>query len=81
MVAGPSFDYHVALIHEREQLVERMEGLQAEVQVLESPGTWYSIHLQDAETSVHLADLFQELERKRKESDTLVSTCTQNPNH
>ncbi len=81
MVAGPSFDDHVALIHEREQLVERMEGLQTEVQVLESLGTWYSIHLQDAETNVHLADLFQELERKRKGNDTLVSTCTQNPNH
>ncbi len=49
VVAGPSFDDHVALIHEREQLVERMEDLQAEVQVLESLGTWYSIHLQDAE--------------------------------
>ena len=47
-----------------------------ELQVLEGLATWYSLHLEDAETNPQLASLFREADRKRDEGDTLVSTST-----
>ena len=73
VAAGPSFDDHVALIHERQQLVERMEGLETKVQELNSLATWLTVHLPDAETNPQLANLFQETDRLRDEGDTIVS--------
>ena len=75
VAAGPSFDDHVALIHERQQLVECMEGLETKVQELNSLATWLSVHvhLPDAETNPQLANLFQETDRLRDEDDTIVS--------
>jgi len=55
----------VALIHERQLLVERMEGLEANLQELNSLTTWLSVNLPDAETNPHLANLFKEADKLR----------------
>ena len=73
VAGGPSFEDHVALIHERQQLTEHMEGLETKVQELNSLATWLSVHLPDAETNPQLASLFQEADRLRDEGDTIVS--------
>jgi len=73
VTAGPSFEDHVALIHERQLLVERMEGLEANLQELNSLTTWLSVNLPDAETNPHLANLFKEADKLRDEGDSLVS--------
>jgi len=65
VTAGPSFEDHVALIHERQLLLERMEGLEANLQEFNSLTTWLSVNLPDAETNPHLANLFKEADKLR----------------
>ena len=78
VAGGPSFEDHVALIHERQQLSEHMEGLETKVQELNSLSTWLSVYLPDAETNPQLASLFQEADRLRDEGDTIVSIPVHN---
>ena len=72
MVAGPTFEDHVALIQERQKLMEHHEAIQLEADSLEGLATWFTLHLEDAESNTQLAILFQEVEKKKKESMTLV---------
>ena len=73
VTAGPSFEDHVAMIQERQQLAECMEGLEAKLQDLNSLTTWLSVNLPDAETNPQLAKLFEEADKLRDEGDTIVS--------
>ena len=72
MVAGPTFEEHVTLIQERQKLMENHEAIQLEADSLEGLATWFSLHLEDAQSNTQLAILFQEVEKKKKESMTLV---------
>ena len=70
--AGPSFEEHVALIQQRHRLQERCDEEGVALRTLEGLVTWFTLHLQDAESNPQLAVLRTERERKRKEISTMV---------
>jgi len=49
VAGGPSFEDHVAMIHEKAQLSEHMEVIEGELQALDYLVTWLSVQLEDAE--------------------------------
>ena len=73
LAAGWSFENHVALQREKEQLDEKVESADSEIESTEAQAMWYTPHLPDAETNPNLAILFQELEKMKKEKETMVS--------
>ena len=68
--AGPSFEAYIHAIRERETLREVAQNRQSEEDELEGLLTWFSIHLEDAETN--LGSLQQEVIKKRSERKAVV---------
>ncbi len=73
VAAGWSFENHVALQREKEQLEEKVESAKSEIESTEAQAMWYTLHLPDAETNPNLAILFQELEKMKGEKETMVT--------
>ena len=71
--AGPSFETHIHALRERQALREVAENLESEVDQLEGLLTWFSIHLEDAETNPQLCGLRDEVMKKRREKQTVVN--------
>ena len=67
--AGPSFEAYIHAIRERETLREVAQNRQSEEDELEGLLTWFSIHLEDAETNPLLQ---QEVIKKRGERKAVV---------
>jgi len=74
VAGGPSFEDHVAMIHEKAQLSEHMEVIEGELQALDYLVTWLSVQLEDADTNPLMSNVVEQAKRKREESNTLVST-------
>ena len=74
VAGGPSFEDHVAMIHEKAQLSERMEVVEGELQALDYLVTWLSVQLEDADSNPLMSNVVEQANRKREESNTLVST-------
>ena len=75
VAGGPSFEGHVAMITEKAQLTERKEVVEGELQVLDNLLTWLSVQVEDADTNPLVSSVAQQANRKREESNTLVSTA------
>ena len=71
--AGPSFETHIHALRERQASRVMAENLESEEDPLEGLLTWFSIHLEDAETNPQLCLLRDEVMKKRREKQTVVN--------
>ena len=70
--AGPTFEDHVATVREMQELREVADNLESEADELEGLVTWFSIHLEDANTNSQLQILRDEVTKKRRERQSVV---------
>ena len=56
--AGWSFDNHVALQRQKEELEEKLERTEREIEDIEAQATWFTLQLPDAENNPKLTTLF-----------------------
>lgn len=62
----------MATVKERQALREVADNLESETDELECLVTWFSIHLEDANSSTQLQTLRQEVMKKRREREIVV---------